>query len=163
MGSAFQNPERAVDGSLASFSNPRGLRQNRACRSTSLLLYDTVCDRQLCFSLNSFQRFLLSLSEIKGKVKGEVVLQGSSWWGSHGKHTSSGSNHVNVWQYRLTSRNKWFNVLQSPKTFFHQIYMGQAPCVSGTKQMVFKSAHFVALYLSIFFVQQGNTCFIFPT
>lgn len=71
--------QRAVSGSLASFSNPRGLRQNRACRSTSPLLHGRVCDRQLSFSLNSFQRSLLSLSEIKGKVKGQVILHGLSW------------------------------------------------------------------------------------
>lgn len=75
--------QRAVGGSLASLSNPRDrrlkfiflvwMRQNRACGYTSSLLYDTMCDRQLSFSLSS-----LPFSEIKGKVKGEVILQ--RWW-----------------------------------------------------------------------------------
>ena len=72
------------------------MRQNRVCRCASLLLYDTVCDRQLSFSLSSFQRSFLPLSEIKSKVKCEVVLQRWWWWGSHGKHTSGGSEHVNI-------------------------------------------------------------------
>lgn len=80
-------------------SNSWSEQDRRGLADQPLVLYDTMCDRQLSFLLDSFQRSLLC--EIKSIGGGDFPKVGRH----HGKYASSGSEHVNVGQCRLTSRS----------------------------------------------------------